>query len=134
MNAGGAYGGGKAGASFDVVTFVQRPQVILRALCWVSHKLINFNVSVYSLLCHQIFVGTYKKQNKSVFIIDFSEKDIHYQAEQVSARNRNIHLVYNVRHTIIIFTLYLYILHNPMVMKYAQKKKNNSPMLTSVYS
>lgn len=37
MNAGGAYGGGKAGAAFDPVTFVQRPQVILRALCWVSN-------------------------------------------------------------------------------------------------
>lgn len=36
MNVGGAYGGGKAGASFDPITFVQRPQVVLRAVCWVS--------------------------------------------------------------------------------------------------
>lgn len=37
MNAaGGAYGGGKAGGQFDIIQFVQRPQVILRALCWVS--------------------------------------------------------------------------------------------------
>lgn len=36
MNVGGAYGGGKAGASFDLMTFVQRPQVILRGCCWVS--------------------------------------------------------------------------------------------------
>lgn len=36
MNVGGAYGGGKAGASFDPLTFVQRPQVLLRAICWVS--------------------------------------------------------------------------------------------------
>lgn len=36
MNAGGAYGGGKAGVSFDLITFVQRPQVILRGCCWVS--------------------------------------------------------------------------------------------------
>lgn len=35
MEAGGAYGGGKAGAAFDPITFVQRPQVILRALSWV---------------------------------------------------------------------------------------------------
>lgn len=35
MNVGGAYGGGKAGGSFDLITFVQRPTVILRALCWV---------------------------------------------------------------------------------------------------
>lgn len=36
MNAGGAYGGGKAGGSFDPITFVQRPQVLLRGLSWVS--------------------------------------------------------------------------------------------------
>ncbi|XP_037914614.1 synaptogyrin isoform X2 [Hermetia illucens] len=35
MEAGGAYGGGKAGAAFDPITFVQRPQVILRALSWL---------------------------------------------------------------------------------------------------
>ncbi|XP_001605760.5 synaptogyrin [Nasonia vitripennis] len=33
MDGGGAYGGGKAGAPFDPITFVQRPQVILRAVC-----------------------------------------------------------------------------------------------------
>lgn len=37
MNVGGAYGGGKAGASFDLMTFVQRPQVIVRGCCWVSY-------------------------------------------------------------------------------------------------
>ncbi|XP_043516457.1 synaptogyrin [Frieseomelitta varia] len=30
---GGAYGGGKAGAPFDPIAFIQRPQVILRAVC-----------------------------------------------------------------------------------------------------
>ncbi|CAB3361923.1 Hypothetical predicted protein [Cloeon dipterum] len=30
---GGAYGGGKAGGAFDPLQFIQRPQVILRALC-----------------------------------------------------------------------------------------------------
>lgn len=35
MNVGGAYGGGKAGASFDPITFVQRPQVLLRGICWL---------------------------------------------------------------------------------------------------
>jgi len=35
---GGAYGGGKAGAPFDPIAFVQRPQVILRALCLVSRR------------------------------------------------------------------------------------------------
>lgn len=35
---GGAYGGGKAGAPFDPIAFVQRPQVILRAVCLVSRQ------------------------------------------------------------------------------------------------
>lgn len=35
---GGAYGGGKAGAPFDPIAFVQRPQVILRAVCLVSRR------------------------------------------------------------------------------------------------
>lgn len=34
---GGAYGGAKAGTPFDPFTFVQRPQVILRAVCLVSY-------------------------------------------------------------------------------------------------
>lgn len=38
MDVGGAFGGGKAGAPFDPITFVQRPQVFLRALCWVRPK------------------------------------------------------------------------------------------------
>ncbi|XP_076757691.1 synaptogyrin [Xylocopa sonorina] len=32
---GGAYGGGKAGAPFDPIAFVQRPQVTLRAACLI---------------------------------------------------------------------------------------------------
>lgn len=36
MNAGGAYGGGKAGGAFDPLSFVMKPQVVIRALCWVS--------------------------------------------------------------------------------------------------
>lgn len=32
----GAYGGGKAGASFDPMLFIQRPTVVLRGVCWVS--------------------------------------------------------------------------------------------------
>lgn len=36
MDGGGAYGGGKAGAPFDPITFVQRPHVILKAVCLVS--------------------------------------------------------------------------------------------------
>lgn len=36
MDIGGAYGGGKAGGAFDPIAFVQRPTVILRAVCWVS--------------------------------------------------------------------------------------------------
>ncbi|XP_037032765.1 synaptogyrin [Bradysia coprophila] len=35
MDVGGAFGGGKAGAPFNPILFVQRPQVFLRALCWL---------------------------------------------------------------------------------------------------
>ncbi|CAD7011693.1 synaptogyrin [Ceratitis capitata] len=35
MNAGGAYGGGKAGGAFDPLTFAMKPQVVIRALCWL---------------------------------------------------------------------------------------------------
>lgn len=44
MEAGNAFGGQKAGAPFDPITFVQRPQVFLRALCWVRQK---FNVCLF---------------------------------------------------------------------------------------
>lgn len=37
MEGAGAYGGGKAGAAFDPISFVQRPQVILRAVNWVCN-------------------------------------------------------------------------------------------------
>ncbi|KAH8237377.1 hypothetical protein KR038_010627 [Drosophila bunnanda] len=35
INNGGAYGGGKAGGAFDPVTFAMKPQVVIRALCWL---------------------------------------------------------------------------------------------------
>lgn len=40
MDAGGAYGGGKAGGAFDAFTFIQRPQVILRGVTSVNFQLI----------------------------------------------------------------------------------------------
>lgn len=40
MEAGGAYGGGKAGGAFDPQAFIQRPPVIVRAVCWVRHCMI----------------------------------------------------------------------------------------------
>jgi len=37
---GGAYGAGKAsGRAFDVLTFLRKPQVILRAVSWVRTSL-----------------------------------------------------------------------------------------------
>jgi len=41
---GRAYGAGLAGAGFDPVSFIKKPQVILRIVSWVSDKfnLINF--------------------------------------------------------------------------------------------
>ncbi|XP_017110554.1 synaptogyrin [Drosophila elegans] len=35
INNGGAYGGGKAGGAFDPLTFAMKPQVVIRALCWL---------------------------------------------------------------------------------------------------
>ncbi|XP_066293096.1 synaptogyrin-3-like [Branchiostoma lanceolatum] len=35
MDGGGAYGAGKAGAAFDPVEFIKRPQVICRIISWV---------------------------------------------------------------------------------------------------
>lgn len=37
VGTGGAYGAGKAsGKRFDPIVYVQKPQVILRMVCWVS--------------------------------------------------------------------------------------------------
>lgn len=71
MNVGGAYGGGKAGASFDLMTFVQRPQVILRGCCWVSVRYSNSNsnkfkfVSVQLIIYIRMFRCTHKKKHIS---------------------------------------------------------------------
>lgn len=43
----GAYGGGKAGGAFDPVTFAQRPQVILRAVC------VLFSIIVFGCISSQ---------------------------------------------------------------------------------
>ncbi|XP_068238060.1 synaptogyrin isoform X1 [Palaemon carinicauda] len=43
----GAYGGGKAGAPFDPLSFVQRPQVILRAVTWF------FSIIVFGCISSQ---------------------------------------------------------------------------------
>ncbi|XP_014206542.1 synaptogyrin [Copidosoma floridanum] len=45
MDVGGAYGGGKAGAAFDPITFVQRPQVILRGVCLFSSLIVYSCIS-----------------------------------------------------------------------------------------
>ncbi|KAF2350685.1 Marvel domain [Trinorchestia longiramus] len=43
----GAYGVGKAGAAFDPLTFVKRPQVILRATCWL------FSIIIFGCISSQ---------------------------------------------------------------------------------
>lgn len=45
----GAYGGGKAGGTFDFIAFAKRPQVVLRLACWVSNN----------VLCMSGFVSFY---------------------------------------------------------------------------
>ncbi|XP_030745233.1 synaptogyrin [Sitophilus oryzae] len=47
MEGAGAYGGGKAGGAFDPINFVQRPQVILRAVCWL------FSIIVFGCISSQ---------------------------------------------------------------------------------
>lgn len=44
---GGAYGGLKAGGTFDPIAFAQRPQVVLRALCWL------FSIVVFGCITSQ---------------------------------------------------------------------------------
>ena len=50
----GAYGGGKAGAVFDPLTFVQRPHVIVRAISWVSTFFRNFAYILFLLFFLQL--------------------------------------------------------------------------------
>lgn len=51
MDSTGAYGGGKAGGAFDPQAFIQRPPVIVRAVCWVSLTVCctdnNYNLKTY---------------------------------------------------------------------------------------
>ncbi|KAG5891728.1 hypothetical protein JTB14_000331 [Gonioctena quinquepunctata] len=47
MEGAGAYGGGKAGGAFDPISFVRRPQVILRGVCWL------FSIIVFGCISSQ---------------------------------------------------------------------------------
>jgi len=45
MDGGGAYGAGKAsGRAFDVLTFLRKPQVILRLVSWVSRLTVSLSL------------------------------------------------------------------------------------------
>ncbi|XP_017837645.1 synaptogyrin isoform X2 [Drosophila busckii] len=57
INAGGAYGGGKAGGAFDPVTFAMKPQVVIRALCWL------FSVVVFGCISSE---GWVEKEGKEM--------------------------------------------------------------------
>lgn len=48
---GGAYGAGKAGAPFDPIQFAQRPQTIVRLLCWL------FAIIVFGCISSQGWVN-----------------------------------------------------------------------------
>lgn len=54
MDGTGAYGGGKAGGSFDPISFVQRPPVLLRGVCWVRETLLICISYIY-----QIFISLF---------------------------------------------------------------------------
>ncbi|XP_064477952.1 synaptogyrin-like [Ornithodoros turicata] len=47
---GGAYGAGKAGAPFDPITFVLKPQVLLRIMCWMMA------IVVFGCICSEGWV------------------------------------------------------------------------------
>ncbi|CAH0563800.1 unnamed protein product [Brassicogethes aeneus] len=62
MEAQGAYGGGKAGGAFDPISFVQRPQVILRAVCWL------FSIIVFGCISSQGWLyDEASKKNKCLY-------------------------------------------------------------------
>ena len=57
MNAGGAYGGGKAGGAFDPLAFAMKPQVVIRALCWVSFEG-HFKLYIHLYVCTYTYINT----------------------------------------------------------------------------
>ena len=61
MDAGGAYGAGKATGQFDPIAYIKKPQVILRAVSWVSVVLrtkivLHFELSTF-VLCKKYAIN-----------------------------------------------------------------------------
>lgn len=61
MDTSGAYGGAKAGGAFDPITFVQRPQVILRAVCWL------FAIIVFGCISSRGWYTNKKNESECLF-------------------------------------------------------------------
>uniref|UniRef100_A0A2P2I2E9 Synaptogyrin n=1 Tax=Hirondellea gigas TaxID=1518452 RepID=A0A2P2I2E9_9CRUS len=58
----GAYGGGKAGAAFNPILFVRRPQVILRSVCWL------FSIIIFGCISAQgWYMDQATKKEKCLF-------------------------------------------------------------------
>ncbi|KAM6957526.1 synaptogyrin-1a [Aplochiton taeniatus] len=51
MQAGMAYGAGKAGEAFDPLTFFQQPQTIVRLVCWL------FSIVIFSCVANEGYVN-----------------------------------------------------------------------------
>ncbi|XP_055339995.1 synaptogyrin-2-like [Paramacrobiotus metropolitanus] len=60
MNAGGAYGAGKAGSAFDVMTFIRRPSVILRIVS------ILFAIIVFACISSEGYMTMENKEEKCI--------------------------------------------------------------------
>ncbi|XP_046660744.1 synaptogyrin [Homalodisca vitripennis] len=71
MEGAGAYGGAKAGAPFDPFTFVQRPQVILRAVCLL------FAIIVFGCISSQGWMYD-EKEKREVCLYNRDASACHY--------------------------------------------------------
>lgn len=66
----GVYGGGKAGAPFDPLTFIQRPQVILRAVTWL------FSIIIFGCISSQGWI--LNKEGKEVCLYNEDSNACNY--------------------------------------------------------
>uniref|UniRef100_A0A1A9VEJ5 Uncharacterized protein n=1 Tax=Glossina austeni TaxID=7395 RepID=A0A1A9VEJ5_GLOAU len=89
MNAGGAYGGGKAGGAFDPLAFAMKPQVVIRALCWTKIKHRDLR-SVLKGLFIEVSEGFVSGCNIKVL-----QTTTHVSTQQQEQQNNSRHYDYN---------------------------------------
>ena len=85
MDGGGAYGAGKAsGRAFDVLAFVRKPQVILRAVSWVSRLSLSLSLCVCGPVVRRSAV-------ESVYKCDTPRSDLYVASPYCLYRRRGRH-------------------------------------------